>query len=84
VARAAPEPRLALGAGELTVLEFELAGIASGGSGFVAFAHSPTGQLLAYRPGDRLADGIVQAVESDEVVLETEEGPLHVALPPLE
>jgi hypothetical protein len=83
VARAGAEPRLALRREELTVQEFELAGVASGGEGFVAFAYSPTGQLHAYRPGDRLADGVVRAVESTDVLLETEEGPLRLALPAL-
>jgi hypothetical protein len=83
VARAAPEPRLALRREDLTVLEFQLAGVASSGGAFVAFAYAPTGQLYAYRPGDRLADGVVRAVESTDVLLETEEGPLRIPLPPL-
>ena len=68
-----PEPRLALRREELTVLEFQLAGVASAGESFVAFAYSPTGQLYAYRAGDRLADGVVRAVESTDVLLETDE-----------
>jgi hypothetical protein len=83
VARSGPEPRLALRREELTVLEFQLAGVASAGEAFVAFAYSPTGRLYAYRAGDRLADGVVRAVESTDVSLETEEGPLRIALPPL-
>ena len=83
VARAGPEPRLALRREDLTVLEFQLAGVASAGDAFVAFAYAPTGQLYAYRAGDRLADGVVRAVESTDVLLETEEGPLRIALPPL-
>jgi hypothetical protein len=65
------------------VLEFQLAGVASAGESFVAFAYAPTGQLYAYRPGDRLADGVVRAVESTDVLLETEEGPLRLPLPAL-
>jgi hypothetical protein len=83
VARAGPEPRLSLRREELTVLEFQLAGVASAGESFVAFAHAPTGQLYAYRPGDRLADGIVRAIETTDVLLETEEGPLRLPLPPM-
>ena len=83
VARASPEPRLALRREELTVLELQLAGVASAGEAFVAFAYAPTGQLYAYRPGDRLGDGVVRAVESTDVLLETEEGPLRIPLPPL-
>jgi hypothetical protein len=48
-----------------------------------AFAYAPTGQLYAYRAGDRLADGVVRAVESTDVLLETEEGPLRIPLPAL-
>jgi hypothetical protein len=83
VARSAPEPRLALRREELTVLEFQLAGLASAGDAFVAFAYSPTGQLHAYRAGDRLVDAQIRAVESTDVLLETDEGPLRVPLPPL-
>jgi hypothetical protein len=83
VARAEPEPRLSLRREELTVLEFQLAGVASAGDAFVAFAYSPTGQLYAYRAGDRLVDAQVRAVESTDVLLETDEGPLRIPLPPL-
>ncbi len=83
VARGEPEPRLALRPEDLTVLEFQLTGVASAGESFLAFAYAPTGQLYAYRPGDRLADAVVRAVESTDVLLETEEGPLRLPLPPL-
>jgi hypothetical protein len=83
VARGGPEPRLALRREELSVLEFQLAGVASAGGDFVAFAYSPTGQLHAYRAGDRLVDAQIRAVESTDVLLETDEGPLRVPLPPL-
>jgi hypothetical protein len=83
VARGGPEPRLSLRREELTVLEFQLAGVAAAGESFAAFAQAPTGRLYAYRPGDRLADGIVRAIETTDVLLETEEGPLRLALPPV-
>jgi hypothetical protein len=83
VARSGPEPRLSLRPEELTVLEFQLAGVAASGESFVAFAHAPTGQLYAYRRGDRLADGVVRAIETTDVLLDTEEGPLRLALPPM-
>jgi hypothetical protein len=83
VARVGPEPRLALRREELTVREFQLAGVASAGAAFVAFAYSPTGQLHAYRVGDRFVDAQVRAVESTDVLLETDEGPLRIPLPPL-
>ena len=62
---------------------FELVGLASRGEGFTAFAYSPTGALHAYRTGDRLADGSITSVESTDVVLETDDGPLRVLLSPL-
>jgi hypothetical protein len=83
VARASAEPRLALRREELSVREFQLAGVASAGAAFVAFAYSPTGQLHAYRVGDRFVDAQIRAVESTDVLLETDEGPLRLPLPPL-
>jgi hypothetical protein len=83
VARADDEPRLALRREELSVLEFQLAGVAATGDAFVAFAYSPTGQLYAYRPGDRLADGQIRSVDSTDVLIETDEGPFRIPLPPL-
>ncbi len=83
VARGDVEPRLVLRPGDLTVQEFRLDGVASAGESFVAFAYAPTGQLYAYRSGDRLADGVVRAVESTDVLLDTEEGPLRIPLPPM-
>ncbi len=82
VARADDEPKLALRREELSVAEFQLAGVAASGEAFVAFAYSPTGQLYAYRPGDRLADGQLRSVDSTDVLLETEEGPLRIPLSP--
>jgi hypothetical protein len=81
VARADDEPRLSLRREELSVLEFQLAGVAAAGDAFVAFAYSPTGQLYAYRPGDRLADGQIRSVDSTDVLIETDEGPFRIPLP---
>jgi hypothetical protein len=75
------ERRLQLRPQDLVVAEFELAGVASGGEGFWAFAYSPTGTLNAYRAGDRLFDGTVQSVDSTDTVLAGEEGPVRVLLP---
>ncbi|HSB60358.1 MAG TPA: hypothetical protein VLI67_01470 [Vicinamibacteria bacterium] len=77
------ERRLVLGPQGLSVMEFELAGLASAGDGWIAFAYSPTGTLGAYRQGDRLADGVVRSVQSTDVVIETEEGPVRYTLAPL-
>jgi hypothetical protein len=82
VARAGSEARLSLRREDLTVAEFQLAGIAAAGESFQVFAYAPTGQLYGYRPGDRLADAVVREIQTTDVLLETEEGPLRMALPP--
>lgn len=76
----ATERRLALKPQELAVLEFELAGLAARDDEWTAFAYAPTGTLHAYRPGDRLADGVVRDVESTDLLLDTDEGPLRVPI----
>ena len=75
------ERRLLLRADELSVSEFHLAGVASAGQGWMAFAYAPTGVLNAYKRGDRLADGTTTEVQSTDVMITTEEGPLRIALP---
>ena len=82
VAGSAPERRLILEPTDLAVLEFELAGVASAGTTWIAFAYAPTGGLNAYRVGDRLADGIIKSIDSTDVVVETDEGPLRLSLAP--
>jgi hypothetical protein len=76
------ERRLTLGPEEVAVLEFDLTGVASGGAGWLAFAYSPSGQLHSYRVGDPLADALVRAIQSTDVLLETSEGPLRMGLSP--
>ena len=51
------------------------------GQGWTAFAYAPTGVLNAYRRGDRLADGTTTEVQSTDVMIATEEGPLRLLLP---
>jgi len=82
VAGIAPDRRLVLRPQDLALLEFELAGLASAGEHWVAFAYSPTGALNAYRAGDRLADAVIKTVESTDVLLETDEGPLRIPITP--
>jgi len=65
----------------MTVQEFELAGLVATGGRWTALVYSPAGALYAYRTGDRLADGSVTAIESTDVLLQTEEGPLRIVLP---
>lgn len=81
VSESAPgERRLALKPQDLAVLEFELAGLAARGDEWSAFAYAPTGTLNAYRPGDRLADGVVRDIQSTDMLLDTDEGPLRVPI----
>ncbi|HEV7501897.1 MAG TPA: hypothetical protein VGQ33_17910, partial [Vicinamibacteria bacterium] len=75
------ERRLLVRADELAVSEFQLAGVASTGEGWTAFAYAPTGVLNAYRRGAHLADGTIAEVQSTDVLLTTEEGPVRVLLP---
>ena len=75
-----PDRRLALRPEDLAALEFELAALATAGSGWIACSYSPTGALNAYRAGDRLADGIIKSVESTDVVLEIDDGPLRLPI----
>ncbi|HMK93328.1 MAG TPA: hypothetical protein VK576_10045, partial [Thermoleophilia bacterium] len=82
VAGQSDPPRLVSRPHDLVAAEFELAGVASGGDAFWAFAYSPTGTLNAYRAGDKLADGNVKSVDSTDVVLETDEGPIRLLVPP--
>lgn len=76
-----PERRLLVRADELSVAEFQLAGLATAGAGWTAFAYAPTGVLNAYRRGDRLADGSTAEIQSTDVVIATEEGPVRILLP---
>jgi len=75
------ERRLLVRADELSMSEFQLAGLASAGQGWTAFAYAPNGVLNAYKRGDRLADGTTTEVQSTDVMITTEEGPLRIALP---
>ena len=80
VARAAPDPQLVLRAQDMTVQEFDLAALASTGDAWAAYAYTPTGALHAFRTGDRLADGILRDVQSTDIALDTDEGPLRLGL----
>jgi len=83
VAGVPPEPQLILRAQDLTIQELELAGLASAGNDWVAYAYSPMGALQTYASGARLWDGTVKEVQSTDVTLETEEGLLSLSLGPL-
>jgi hypothetical protein len=83
VAGMAPDPKLVFRPSDLSFSEFELAGLVSDGDRWTAFSYAPSGALNAYRNGDRLADGVVRSVESTDVLLDTEDGPLRLSLTPL-
>jgi hypothetical protein len=83
IAGAEPDPQLVLRAQDLTIQELDLAGLASAGSDWKAYAYSPTGALQTYSAGSRLWDGAVKDVESTDVTLETDEGLLSLSLGPL-
>jgi hypothetical protein len=78
VAGTPPERRLVLRAEDLTLREFEPLGLASAGTTWLAWAYAPTGALLPFRVGDRLADAVIRSVDAQDVVVETDEGPLRL------
>jgi hypothetical protein len=80
VARALPDPQLVLRAQDLTVQEFDLAALAASGDTWSAFAYTPTGALHAFRAGDRLTDGVLREVQSTDVAIDTDDGPLRLGL----
>ena len=80
VSAPAAERRLIVEPRDLAVQEFELSGVASAGTTWIAFAYAPTGALNAYRVGDRLADGVIKTVDATDVVVETDEGPLRLGI----
>jgi hypothetical protein len=75
-----PERRLFLEPSGLASLELSLAGVALAPDGWVALAYAPSGALFRYKRGDRLADATVSAVESTDIQIATDEGPLRVPL----
>lgn len=77
------EERLVLAPHDVSVAELELAGLASAGGDWTAFAYTPTGGLASYQPGAKLGDGSVRTVSDTDVVVDSEEGPLRVLLAPL-
>jgi hypothetical protein len=75
-------PTLVLRARDLDVSELGLAGIATSGDGFLAFAYGPTGTLNVYRVGDRLAQAEIKSIDATGLVVETDEGRIRFELPP--
>jgi hypothetical protein len=82
VAFDAPDRRLALRPQDLAVQELELSGVTFDGTRWTAWAYTPTGVLCGYAAGGRLADGVVQGVAADEVVLQTDAGAVRLPIAP--
>ena len=78
------ERRLVMRPQDLTLTEFQVAGVVATGGAWTALAYLPTGTLGAYRVGDRLADATITEVHSTDVLLATDEGPVRLTLPPLQ
>jgi hypothetical protein len=83
VASSGPERKLSLRPEDVDMLDFDFAGVASAGAGYAAFGYAPTGRLYAYRPGAKLADAVVRAVNPTDLELETDAGRVRLLLPPL-
>lgn len=77
------DPRLQLRPQDVALIEFQPVGVATAGDAWIAFAYAPSGALHAFRAGDRLADARIKSVESTDVLLETDEGDLRLAIPAL-
>ena len=72
--------RVLFRARDLTVNELTLAGIGRSGDEFVAFAYSPLGEIVALRLGDTLADGMIAAMDSNGILIDSSEGPVRISL----
>jgi hypothetical protein len=81
VTTGAPERRLVVEPAGLASLELHLSGLALSPEGWVALAYAPSGALFRYKRGDRLADATVSSIESTDLQIETDEGPVRVYLP---
>ncbi len=66
-----PAGRLVLTPNDLTMLEFELAGVFAQRDVWSALAYSPTGALFSYRVGDSLSDAVVKSIATTDVLLES-------------
>jgi hypothetical protein len=73
--------RLRLGPRELSFAEIDLVAVATALGGWHAYAYTPTGTLVSYVAGEKLADGVVKDVQSTDVLVESDEGQERVFLP---
>jgi hypothetical protein len=81
VAADAQVQRVVLRAQDLVAREVSLAGVATATDGWRAYCYAPNGTLCIFRPGDKLSDGVVREIESTDMLLDTDEGPLRITLP---
>jgi hypothetical protein len=65
---------------DLTVDELLLAGIGRTGEENLAFVYSPLGDIVSLRLGDALADGVVAALDSSGLRVDTSEGPVRISI----
>lgn len=65
---------------DLTVDELLLAGVGRAGEDLLAFVYSPLGDIVALRLGDALADGVVAALDSNGLLVDTSEGPVRISI----
>jgi hypothetical protein len=83
VAGTTPDTKLVFRPQDLSLAEMNLAGLIGDGESWIALAYTPTGVLTAYRTGDRLADATIRSVDSTDVILDTDDGPVRLAIAPL-
>ena len=79
----APGGRLVLTPSDLTLIEFELAGVAAWGDTWWALAYSPMGALFSYRVGDSFSDAVVKSVAATDVLLQSGDSPSRLFVSPL-
>jgi hypothetical protein len=83
VAGSPPDPKLVFHARDLSLLEFGLSALVADGETWISFSYAPSGVLNGYKTGDHLADGSVRSVQSTDVLLDTEDGPVRLSIAPL-
>lgn len=67
-------------ASDLTIDELLLAGVGKSGDELLAFAYSPLGEIVTLRRGDALADGVVAALDTSGVLVDSSEGPVRISI----
>jgi hypothetical protein len=73
---------LELGPRDVSVAEFEVAGVAGASGSWRAYAYTATGPLHSWAPGSALADARVSEVAASDVQLASGAGTLRLFVPP--